>query len=177
MYGMLEGCDKSKLVHLHGAEQIMSWTRKYDIAPPPLTQNSRVHPIFENKYELFAKSIIPDTECHRDVRKRVLPFWCDEIVPAIKEGNRVLIVAHESVLRALIKYFDETSDNNIGDVDFTPCTTLVYEFNEHMRPIRFYYLKKDEQDKQPCNTLDPCSTTMLISDWLNVVNDKPMGVK
>ncbi|VDO07514.1 unnamed protein product [Rodentolepis nana] len=154
MYGMLEGWDKSKLFYHHGTERIMAWTRKFDTAPPPLTQNSRDHPIFENKYELFAKSIIPDTESLRDVRKRVLPFWCDEIVPAIKEGNRVLIVAHESVLRALMKYLDGTSDN-FGNIDLTPSIPLVYEFNEHMRPTRFYYLTKNEQDKQPSNTLGP----------------------
>ncbi|VDL18344.1 unnamed protein product [Hymenolepis diminuta] len=102
---------------------------------------------------LLAKSIIPDTECLRDVHKRVLPFWCDEIVPAIKEGNRVLIVTHESVLRALIKYLNEISDEIIADINVPPCTPLVYEFNEHMRPIRYYYLTKEEQNKQQTNTL------------------------
>ncbi|KAM3174233.1 hypothetical protein ACTXT7_010960 [Hymenolepis weldensis] len=84
MYGILERCDKSKLAFHHGNEQIMAWTRKFAIAPPPLFRNSRDHPVFENKYELLAKSVIPDTEGLRDVHKRVLPFWCDEIVPAIK---------------------------------------------------------------------------------------------
>ncbi|KAM7541276.1 hypothetical protein Aperf_G00000041438 [Anoplocephala perfoliata] len=223
MFGMLQGCHQSKLVVQYGDNQVMSWRRDYVSAPPPLSQNSREHPIYENKYTLFTadgrahkvsivgirrylllliptgqaesgnfrivivivvhlwvsgwlswvfvcsyrlmmspmlldKSLIPDTECLRDSYERLLPFWCDGIVPAIKEGNRVLVVAHESTLRVLMKYVDHISDENIAYANIPPCTPLVYDFDEQMRPIRHYYLMNDGtiQDVIIETKQDPC---------------------
>ncbi|KAL5961658.1 putative phosphoglycerate mutase [Taenia solium] len=144
MYGMLQGCNKSKLALQHGDDQVRIWRREYSGAPPSLSRDAKQHPIFESKYALLDKTIVPDTECLRDAYERLLPFWNDDIVPAIKEGNRVLVVAHGSTLRALMKFIDHISDENIVDVNIPPCIPLVYDFDEHMEPIRHYYLKDDE---------------------------------
>ncbi|VDK31637.1 unnamed protein product [Taenia asiatica] len=139
-----KGCNKSKLALQHGDDQVHVWRREYSGAPPSLSRDAKQHPIFESKYALLDKTIVPDTECLRDAYERLLPFWNDDIVPAIKEGNRVLVVAHGSTLRALMKLLDHISDENIVDINIPPCIPLVYEFDEHMKPIRHYYLKDDE---------------------------------
>ncbi|CDS41428.1 phosphoglycerate mutase [Echinococcus multilocularis] len=144
MYGMLQGCNKSKLALQHGDDQVRIWRREYNGTPPALSRDAKQHPIFESKYALLDETTIPDTECLRDAYERLLPFWDDEIVPAIKEGNRVLVVAHGSTLRALMKFLDHVPDEDIVDINIPPCTPLVYDFDEHMTPIRHYYLRDDE---------------------------------
>ncbi|EUB64490.1 putative phosphoglycerate mutase [Echinococcus granulosus] len=138
------GCNKSKLALQHGDDQVRIWRREYNGTPPALSRDAKQHPIFESKYALLDETTIPDTECLRDAYERLLPFWNDEIVPAIKEGNRVLVVAHGSTLRALMKFLDHVPDEDIVDINIPPCIPLVYDFDEHMTPIRHYCLRDDE---------------------------------
>ncbi|BHF57764.1 hypothetical protein SprV_0100071000 [Sparganum proliferum] len=140
MYGGLQGLNKSETAAKHGEAQVKIWRRAYDIPPPPLDTSDPRYPGHEPKYAMLDNSVIPVTECLKDTVERVLPFWFDEIVPALKSGRKVLITAHGNSLRALIKYLDKIPDDKIVELNIPTGIPLVYELDENMRPIKHYYL-------------------------------------
>ena len=71
---------------------------------------------------------------------RFLPCWLDQIAPAVKSGQRVMIAGHGNSLRALVKYLDDVSDADIVDLNIPTGIPLVYELDEELHPIRHYYL-------------------------------------
>ncbi|VDL99921.1 unnamed protein product [Schistocephalus solidus] len=140
MYGGLQGLNKSETAAKHGEAQVKIWRRAYDIPPPPLDISDPRYPGHEAKYAMLDSSVIPVTECLKDTVVRVLPFWFDEIVPAMKSGKKVLITAHGNSLRALVKYLDKIPDDKIVELNIPTGIPLVYELDENMRPIKHYYL-------------------------------------
>jgi len=84
--------------------------------------------------------VVPLTECLKDTVARVLPAWNDSIAPAIQSGKRVLIAAHGNSIRALVKYLDGISDQDIVGLNIPNGIPLVYELDAQLKPIRHYYL-------------------------------------
>ena len=80
------------------------------------------------------------TECLKDTVERVLPYWTETIAPAVRAGQRVLIASHGNSLRALVKYFDKISDEEIVGLNIPTGVPLVYELNDDLTPIRHFYL-------------------------------------
>ena len=138
-YGALTGLNKAEVAAKYGDDQVKIWRRSYDIPPPPLERsaNESVH---DPRYATMRPSDIPDTECLKDTVARVVPYWHDVLAPAIKAGQRVLVVAHGNSLRALVKYLDEISDEAIVEMNIPNGIPLVYEFDEQLKPLRSYYL-------------------------------------
>jgi len=143
MYGGLQGLNKSETAAKHGEEQVKVWRRAYDIPPPALTRDDPRFPGHEDKYNLLDDACIPVTECLKDTVDRALPFWFDEVVPAIKGGKRVLITAHGNSLRAIVKYLDNIPDADIVNLNIPTGIPLMYELDEHLRPLKHYYLADD----------------------------------
>jgi len=139
-YGALQGLNKSEMAERYGDQQVHIWRRSYDIRPPALEKNDARYPGAEQKYKGLAEKDMPLTECLKDTVGRFLPFWHDSIAPKIKKGNRVLICAHGNSLRALVKYVDNISDQQITSLNIPTGIPLVYEFDDAMRPLRHYYL-------------------------------------
>ena len=75
---------------------------------------------------------------------RFLPYWHKVIKPDIVSGKRVLIVAHGNSLRALVKYLDQISDEDIVGLNIPTGVPLVYELDEKLNPIKHYYLGDQE---------------------------------
>ena len=69
-----------------------------------------------------------------------LPYWHSTIAPEVKTGKRVIICAHGNSLRALVKYLDDISDEEIPSLNIPTGIPLVYELNQDLRPIKHYYL-------------------------------------
>ena len=138
-YGALTGLNKAEVAAKYGDDQVKIWRRSYDIPPPPLERsaNESVH---DPRYATMRPSDIPDTECLKDTVARVLPYWHEVLAPAIRAGQRVLVVAHGNSLRALVKYLDEISDEAIVEMNIPNGIPLVYEFDEQLKPLRSYYL-------------------------------------
>ena len=93
----------------------------------------------------MTKDLLPLAECLKDTVARFLPFWHDAIVPAVKAGKRVIVVAHGNSLRALVKHLDLISDDEIVELNIPTGVPLVYELNEDLEPIRHYYLGNQEE--------------------------------
>ncbi|MBM3136615.1 MAG: 2,3-diphosphoglycerate-dependent phosphoglycerate mutase [Chloroflexi bacterium] len=139
-YGDLQGLNKAQTAEKFGDEQVLVWRRSYDTPPPALSLDDERYPGKDRRYAHMPTDEVPLTECLKDTVERFLPYWVDAIVPAIKEGKRVIIAAHGNSLRALVKYLDNISDEEIPGLNIPTGIPLVYELDEDMHPIKHYYL-------------------------------------
>ena len=139
-YGALQGLNKAETAARFGEQQVLTWRRAYAVAPDPLTPDDPRWAGRDPRYKHLAPSDIPATECLRDTVARVLPFWKDSIAPAIQRGRRVIVAAHGNSLRALIKYLDGISDDDIVGLNIPTARPLVYELDDQLRPMCHYYL-------------------------------------
>ncbi len=146
-YGALQGLNKKETSERHGDDQVFAWRRSYDVPPPPLARDDERHPANDPRYAQLAPDQIPDTECLKDVVERMLPFWHDSIVPALRRGERVLIVAHGNSLRALVKHLSGVSDEEIPTLNIPTGIPLVYELDDDLREVGRYYLGDEEAAK------------------------------
>jgi len=147
-YGALQGLNKAETAEKYGEDQVKIWRRSYDIQPPALEENDGRNPKSDPRYQTLTKEQTPLTECLKDTVARFLPCWHDVIAPAVKSGKRVLIAAHGNSLRALVKYLDNISDEEIVGLNIPTGMPLVYELDEELKPIRHYYLGDPEKVKK-----------------------------
>ena len=147
-YGALQGLNKAETAEKYGDEQVLIWRRSYDTQPPKLTKDDERYPGFDRRYANLTPEELPLSECLKDTVARFLPYWHGEIVPVIKSGKRVLIVAHGNSLRALVKYLDHVSDEEIVGLNIPTGAPLVYELDDELKPIRSYYLGDPEEVKR-----------------------------
>lgn len=139
-YGGLQGLNKADMAKQYGDEQVLVWRRSYDTPPPPLEATDPRSERGDFRYAGLKTEDVPLTECLKDTVARVLPYWNDEIAPAIKSGQRVLIAAHGNSIRALVKYLDNIADDAIVGVNIPNGIPLVYELDAELKPIKSYYL-------------------------------------
>jgi 2,3-bisphosphoglycerate-dependent phosphoglycerate mutase len=139
-YGTLQGLNKAETAARYGEAQVLTWRRAYDVAPDPLAPDDPRWAGRDPRYRNLAPGEIPATECLRDTVARVIPFWNDSIAPAIRRGRRVIVAAHGNSLRALIKYLDQISDDDIVGLNIPTARPLVYELDAALKPLRHYYL-------------------------------------
>jgi 2,3-bisphosphoglycerate-dependent phosphoglycerate mutase len=139
-YGALQGLNKAETAEKHGLEQVQIWRRSYAIRPPALTPADPRYPGNDPRYADLAQAEIPLTECLKDTVTRFLPYWQDTIAPTVAAGKKVLIAAHGNSLRALVKYLDHISDDEIVGRNIPTGIPLVYELNDDLTPVKSYYL-------------------------------------
>ena len=144
-YGALQGLNKAETAAKFGDAQVLIWRRAYAIAPDPLARDDPRHPRFDARYAGVDAADLPATECLKDTVARVLPFWNERIAPAVKSGRRVLIAAHGNSLRALVKYLDGMSDDDIVGLNIPTAQPLVYELDADLKPLSHYYLADPEE--------------------------------
>jgi len=139
-YGALQGLNKAEMAAKYGEEQVLIWRRSYDIRPTPLKKTDKMWPGKYPKYKNLKKNEIPLTECLKDVVARVVPYWKKEILPMLKSGKKVLIVASGNSSRAIVKYLDKLSNKEVVNLNIPTGVPLVYELNKNLKPIKHYYL-------------------------------------
>jgi 2,3-bisphosphoglycerate-dependent phosphoglycerate mutase len=144
-YGALQGLNKAETAAQFGNEQVRLWRRSYDVRPPDLTRDDPRYPGHDPRYNDLTPDLLPLAECLKDTVARFLPFWHDVIVPTVKAGKRVLVVAHGNSLRALVKHLDKISDEEIVELNIPTGVPLVYELDEGFEPIQHYYLGNQEE--------------------------------
>lgn len=147
MYGALQGLDKAETVRKHGEAQVKIWRRSYDIPPPPMSPDDPQWPAKDVRYAKVPLEKIPVSESLKDTVARFLPLWESQIAPAIRDGKRVVIVAHGNSLRALIKYLDNVSDQDIVEMNIPTGIPLLYELDADLKPISRRYLGDEEAAK------------------------------
>ncbi len=142
-YGALQGLNKAETAEKHGEAQVKIWRRSYDIPPPALSVDDPQYPGKDRRYAGLSPADLPLTECLKDTVDRFLPYWHDTIAPAIRAGNRVVIAAHGNSLRALVKYLDGISDEDIVELNIPTGMPLVYELDADLRKVSSRYLDED----------------------------------
>jgi 2,3-bisphosphoglycerate-dependent phosphoglycerate mutase len=147
-YGALQGLNKAEMAAKYGEEQVHIWRRSYDIQPPALEISDARYPGYDPRYKGLSEKDLPRTECLKDTVARFLPYWHETITPAIRSGLRVIIAAHGNSLRALVKYLDEISNEDIVGMNIPTGMPLVYELDDKLKPLRHYYLGDPESVKQ-----------------------------
>jgi len=147
-YGALQGLNKTETAARFGMEQVMVWRRSYDVPPPSLSKDDNQYPGRDPRYASLQPHEVPVTESLKDVVTRFLPYWNRAIIPAIREGQRVLIVAHGNSLRGLVKLLDRISDEKIIEVNIPTGIPLVYELDDDLTPLRSCYLGDQEKVEQ-----------------------------
>ncbi|MFW9829941.1 MAG: 2,3-diphosphoglycerate-dependent phosphoglycerate mutase [Candidatus Thorarchaeota archaeon] len=144
-YGALQGFFKDEMAADVGEEQVLIWRRSYDVRPPPLKTTDPRYPGNDPRYAELSLDEIPLTECLKDTVDRVLPYWHEVITPSIKSGKKVLISAHGNSLRALVKYLDKMTDDEIVKLNIPTGIPLIYELNDNLEPISHNYLGDQEE--------------------------------
>ena len=152
-YGALQGLNKAETAAKYGAEQVHVWRRSFDVRPPALSEDDDRNPARQPMYKNVDPKELPLCESLKDTIARVVPYYESEIVPEIKAGNSVLIAAHGNSLRALVKYLDNISDEEISSLNIPTGVPLVYELDENLKPLRHYYLGDQEKIQASINAV------------------------
>ena len=139
-YGALQGLNKAETAAQYGEDQVKIWRRSYDIPPPPLDPADPRFPGNDPRYADLKPDELPVTECLKDTVARFMPFWESDLAPSIRAGERVLVAAHGNSIRAIVKYLDNVSDDDIIGINIPTGIPLVYELDENLNAIRHYYL-------------------------------------
>ncbi|HEY0748673.1 MAG TPA: 2,3-diphosphoglycerate-dependent phosphoglycerate mutase [Steroidobacteraceae bacterium] len=139
-YGALQGLNKSQTVEKHGEAQVKLWRRSYDVPPPPLGADDPRHPRFDPRYADVDATYLPAAESLKDTLARVLPYWESRIIPELRAGKTVLIVAHGNSLRALVKMLDMMSETDIVEFNIPTGIPILYELDEQLQPISRRFL-------------------------------------
>mgnify|MGYP001000901814 FL=1 len=139
-YGALQGLNKAETAAQYGDEQVLIWRRSYDVRPPALTADDSRYAGMDPRYKNLAHDDIPLTECLKDTVARFLPYWNTTIAPQVQAGKSVIIAAHGNSLRALVKYLDNISDEDILNCNIPTGVPLIYELDDNLKPIQNYYL-------------------------------------
>jgi 2,3-bisphosphoglycerate-dependent phosphoglycerate mutase len=147
-YGALQGLNKKETAKKYGEEQVHIWRRSYDTPPPALEKEDSRYPGKDLRYKDLKEEEVPLTECLKDTVSRFLPYWHDNIVPVLKERQSILVAAHGNSLRALVKYLDNISDQDIVGLNIPTGIPLIYELEDSLKPIKSYYLGDEEEVKK-----------------------------
>jgi len=153
MYGGLQGLNKSETAAKHGEDQVKIWRRAYDIPPPPMSDDNPELPEKDPKYKFVKKELLPRAESLKDSENRLIPFWLNDILPEIKHGKNVLVVAHGSTIRAISKTLDNISGEGIEEINIPTSYPLIYELDLNLKPIRSYYLADEETIRLAINEI------------------------
>ncbi|MBC8348266.1 MAG: 2,3-diphosphoglycerate-dependent phosphoglycerate mutase [Verrucomicrobia bacterium] len=144
-YGALQGLNKAETAAKHGEDQVLVWRRSYDVPPPALDPDDERHPGKDRRYANLPAENLPLSECLKDTVERFMPLWQDTIAPAVQEGKSVLIVAHGNSLRALVKYLDGVSEEDIVGLNIPTGMPLIYDLDADLKPLDRRYLGDPEE--------------------------------
>jgi 2,3-bisphosphoglycerate-dependent phosphoglycerate mutase len=144
-YGALQGLNKKETADKYGLDQVQIWRRSYDTPPGALGLDDDRHPCHDRRYADVPADLLPATESLKTTLDRVLPYWHEEIVPVLKQDRRVLVAAHGNSLRALVKYLDGVSDDEITQLNIPTGIPLIYELDEQLKAHKHYYLGDPEK--------------------------------
>lgn len=143
-YGALQGLNKDETRQKYGEEQVRLWRRSAEVRPPALTKDDPRYPGNDPIYKDIPESELPLTENLVDTIKRVVSYYESTIIPDLKLGKKIIIVAHGNSLRGLVKYLDNLSDDEIMNLEIPTGVPLVYELEDNLKPIKHYYLKDED---------------------------------
>ena len=139
-YGALQGLNKDEMREKYGEEQVLLWRRSADVRPPALDKTDPRFPGNDSKYKDIPIDKLPLTENLNDTIKRASFYFEKEIKPELLAGKNILVVAHGNSIRALIKYLENISDEEIINFEIGTGVPYVYEFDNDLNILKKYIL-------------------------------------
>ena len=152
-YGALQGLNKAETAEKYGEEQVKLWRRSFDVPPPALDKDDKRCPHNQEPYRNVDKSELPYNESLKNTIERVIPYYEEVIKKDMLDGKRVLIAAHGNSLRALVKYLDNLTDEEIISVNIPTGIPLVYEFDDNFKVTNKYYLGNQDEINAKINSV------------------------
>ncbi|MCJ8013861.1 2,3-diphosphoglycerate-dependent phosphoglycerate mutase [Paenibacillus sp. KQZ6P-2] len=159
-YGALQGLNKQETADKYGAEQVKLWRRSFDVPPLQITAEDDRYPLKDKRYGHLTEQEIPLGESLKDTIARVVPYWEAEIVPQIKAGKKVLVVAHGNSLRALMKVLEDISAEDIVDLNIPTAVPILYELDDNLKPLNRHFLGEQDHVQERIETVANPSTIM-----------------
>ncbi len=150
-YGALQGLNKADTAEKYGDEQVKIWRRSFDTAPPLLEEKDMRNPRYQEQYRQEKDVKLPLGESLKDTIERVVPYYNDVIYPDMLSGKRVLIVAHGNSLRALVRHFENLSNDEILSLNIPTGVPLLYEFDDKGQFVSKRYLGNAEEIEAKIN--------------------------
>ena len=144
-YGNLQGLNKSETARKYGEKQVLIWRRSYDIPPPKMDYNDKRHPKYDILYKNINPNKLPSSESLKDTLERVRPLWINKILPQIKKGQNIMIVAHGNSLRAIVKILKKISDKDIININIPTGIPYIFELNDNFDYMKDYYLGNQKE--------------------------------
>lgn len=146
-YGALQGLNKAETAEKYGNDQVKLWRRSYDVMPPALEPTDARCPHNQPAYKNVDKSVLPYTESLKETVARVVPYFEEQIKPQLLQGKKVLVTAHGNSLRALVKYLENMTNEEIVELNIPTGVPLAYTFNENFNIVEKKYLGDQEAIK------------------------------
>ena len=147
-YGALQGLNKRETAEQYGDDKVHLWRRAYDVAPEELTHDDPRHPRFDPRYSHVPEKELPLSESLKDTINRMMPYWEQVILPALKTSDGIIVAAHGNSLRGIVKHLKGISDKGIAELNLPTGVPYVFEFDEKMKPINDYFVgDPDEIEK------------------------------
>lgn len=140
-YGALQGLSWWEAVRKYGLRRLLRLRRRFALPPPQIDSSDPRFPGHDPRYAALSGVTLPCGESLRDTQMRVLPYWQEAIVPELRRGKCVLVVAHHNTLRAIVKHLDDIADGDVVRVRIPTAQPIVYELDDEVKAVRHYYLK------------------------------------
>jgi 2,3-bisphosphoglycerate-dependent phosphoglycerate mutase len=134
-YGALQGQNRTKAAMLYGNDQLARWRRDYRARPPAQPGDAPDHPRRDPRYADVDAALLPDSESLEDAALRVLPWWEERLAPLLRQGRRVLVVAHTASIRGLTRHIEDLSDAEAEAFRIATCLPLVYRFDSELNVV------------------------------------------
>lgn len=140
-YGALQGLNKAEITTKYGEEQVHKWRRDPNEHPPAITKDDERYPGRDLRYQHLTERELPLTENLSETMNRVLPYWQETIIPVMRKNQKVIIAGHGNSLRALIKYIDNLTDEQVTNLDIPTAQPWVFELDDQLNSLKHYYLQ------------------------------------
>ncbi len=144
-YGSLQGLNKAETAEKYGDEQVMVWRRSFDVPPAPLDKDDERSPFQDPRYAEVPEDEIPLTESLKETIARIMPYWEQEIKPALEKEGEIIVTAHGNSLRAIIKHLKGISDEAINGLNMPTGIPYLFEFDDDMNLVNDTFLGDPEE--------------------------------
>lgn len=139
-YGALQGLNKQETAARYGDEQVKIWRRSLDVPPPFLTEDDPAHPKHDLRYQSVPAAELPRGESLAMTIQRVLPWWQNDLLPRLQQGQNVIVVAHGNSLRAIVQILEKLSPESLLELNMPTGIPLLYTLNSSMSVQNKKYL-------------------------------------
>lgn len=140
--GALQGMSGDEIRLVYGEDNVIKWVSDFKDHPPQISMDDfDRHPIHDKKYKEIDPALLSGGENFGETLARVGSYFEEAIVPQIKSDKRVIVCAHNHVMRCLSIILGTYTPDDYYNISIPNSVPLVYEFDSEMNVVNSYYLK------------------------------------